>query len=108
MKSLSVEANRQWLGEVQASGHWRRCQETADGRTGETYPSAQSNKRRTWEALPTRPGEGLDRLRLRWWEGVGAAIVVGDGERPLQGEGPQGLERNLSVRTPTRERSVDV
>jgi hypothetical protein len=37
---------------------------------------------------------------LTWWEGVGVAIVVGDGERPSQGEGPQGLERNLSVRTP--------
>jgi hypothetical protein len=50
---------------------------------------------------PDRPPcEGLDRLRLKWREGVGAVIVVGDGERPTRGEGPQGLERDLSVRNP--------
>ena len=43
------------------------------------------------------PRKGPDRLRFRWREGVGAAIVVGEGERPSQGEGPQGLERNVSV-----------
>jgi hypothetical protein len=43
---------------------------------------------------------GLDRLRLRWRKGVGAAIVVRDGESPSQGEGPQGWERNLSVWNP--------
>ena len=48
----------------------------------------------------TRSLKGLDRLWLKWWKGVGAAIVVGDGERPSQGEGPQGLERNRSVRIP--------
>ena len=46
------------------------------------------------------PRRGLDRLWLRWREGVGAAIVVREGERPSPGEGPQGLERNLSVRSP--------
>lgn len=33
---------------------------------------------------------------MKWWKGVGAVIVVSVGERPAQGEGPQGLERNLS------------
>ncbi len=85
--------------EVKASGHWRRCQEAADRRTGETYPPVQSIQQRTWEAQPPVL-IGLDRLRLMRREGVGAAIVVGDGERPSQGEGPQGLERSLSVRNP--------
>jgi hypothetical protein len=49
---------------------------------------------------PTARPQGLDRLWLKWRKGVGAAIVVGDGERPSQGEGPQGLERSLSVRSP--------
>src|SRR5512139_3124598 len=59
----------------------------------------------------TRPAQGLDRLWLKWWKGVGAAIVVGDGERPLRGEGLQGLERDLRVRSQwsnPKEHSVDV
>ncbi len=36
---------------------------------------------------------------MKWWKGVGAAIVVSDGEEPSHGEGLQRLERDLSVRS---------
>jgi len=49
-----------------ASGHWRRYQAITDGRTGETYTSAQSIQKRTWEARPPARETGLDRLRLKW------------------------------------------
>ena len=62
-----------------ASGHWRRYQAITDGRTGETYTSAQSIRKRTWEAQPPARETGLDRLRLMRRKGVGAVIVVGDG-----------------------------
>jgi len=35
-KACLLEVNRQWLKRYKASGRWRRCQETSDGRTGET------------------------------------------------------------------------
>ena len=63
-----------------------------------TFRCKVSNSER---GRPDRPSyKGLDRLRLRWRKGVGTAIVVGDGESPSHGEGPQGWERNLSVRNP--------
>jgi hypothetical protein len=44
--------------------------------------------------LITRP-KGLDQLRLKWWSGVGAVIVVnGGGEDPSQGEGRQLDKKN--------------
>jgi hypothetical protein len=99
VKSLSIGANRQWL---------QRCKPAASGdavrgqRTGvqerPTFRRRVSNSERGRSDRP--PREGLDWLRLMWREGVGAAIVVGDSERLSQGEGPQGLERNLSVRNP--------
>ena len=98
-KAYRLEANRQWLKRYQpaATGGAVRRQ-----RTGvQERPTLQRRVSNSERGRPDRPPcEGLDRLRLRWREGVGAAIVVGDGERPSQGEGPQGLERNLSVRNP--------
>ncbi len=98
-KSLSYRANRQWL---------KRCKPAVTGgavrrqRTGvQERPNLRRRVSNSERGRPDRPPRaGLDRLRLRWREGVGAAIVVGDGERPSQGEGPQGLERSLSVRNP--------
>jgi len=44
--------------------------------------------------LITRP-KGLDQLRLKWWSGVGAVIVVNrGGEDPSQGEGRQLDKKN--------------
>jgi len=83
--------------EVSASGHGRLSGDSGR-RTGETYLQRRvSNSERGGPtARPARAGQAAVEVAA----GVGAAIVVGDGERPSQGEGPQGLERNLSVRNP--------
>jgi hypothetical protein len=107
VKSLSAGANRQWLERYKpaATGDAVRRQ-----RTGvQERPTFRCRVSDSERGRPNRPPwKGLDRLRLRWREGVGAAIVVRGRESLPQGEGPQGLERDLSVRNPVREHSVDV
>ena len=97
-KSLSIGVNRQWLVRYKPAaddGDVRRHRKGVQEKPKPRCKGFDSERGR-----PDHPSRGgLDRLWLKWWEGVGAAIVVGDGERPSQGEGPQGLERNLSVRS---------
>lgn len=86
-------------------GMSQRTMTTMSGDIGRAYrrnlPSGVECQTANVGGPTARPEKkGLDRLWLKWRKGVGAAIVVGDGERPSQGEGPQGLERNLSVRSP--------
>lgn len=111
-----MEANEKPVHRGQTDNGYMGCKPAATGdvvrrqragvQEGPTFRRRVSNSERGRSAcLPQR---GIDQLRLMWQADVGAAIVVRDSERLLQGEGPQGLERNLSVRIPKRERSVDV
>jgi hypothetical protein len=64
-------------------------------------PTLQRKVSNSERGRPDRPlCKELDRLWLKWRKGVGAVIVVRAGERPVQGEGPQGLVRSASVRNP--------
>jgi hypothetical protein len=55
---------------------------------------------------PSRPSPGTGQVAVEVATGVGAAIVVGGRESLLQGEGPQGLERDDGMWT--SEHSVHV
>ena len=61
-----------------------------------TYRRRVSDSERGW---PGRPSDRTGQVAVEVAAGVGAAIVVGGGESPLQGEGPQGLERDGRVWT---------